>query len=212
EEFLVARGVRIQPSELVPQRPGEFVMYVALGDELVARCIFSEPRLERLGEWLFKRESELRLMGTIPAESLDNFAKRSGVELALTSGGLSVGEIRERLAALRFPVLFAGPRTEPQIIAAARSAVSVFDPIRWDIERTAVTLFSPGLAEFEYALKLGRKSRLVCSIANSFTAALAALLAPLAVMGWVPPTIVILAVLSGMLFILLLADRLAPRR
>lgn len=208
EEFLIARGVRIQPSELVAQRAGEFVMYIALGDELVARAIFAEPRLDRLGEKLFRHEVELRLLGTVPAESLDNFAKRTGVELALTAGGLSVGEIQDRIRALRFPVLFAGARTEPQIIGAARAAAAVFDPIRWDIERTNVTLFSPGLGGLESALKIARRTHRIAAASKAFIIALACLLAPLSGLGYVPAAVTLLAALSGLIFLLLLAEGL----
>jgi Cd2+/Zn2+-exporting ATPase len=206
EEFLVARGVRIQPTEISSQKAGELVMYIAIGDELVARCIFAEPALDRLGERLFKQDAELRLLGTIPAESLDRIAKRVGVELALTAGGLTVGEIKERVRALRHPVLFAGARTDPQIISAAEVAVSIFDPIRWDIERTSVTLFSSGIEALESCLATARKGVQVYQRSRWFTFALAALLLPLTVAGYVPAAVVLLAVLTGITFILMLAE------
>lgn len=206
EEFMVARGVRMQPSEVTLTLDGQLVMYVALGDELIARCVFAEPRLDQLSEKLNRFGLRLRIMSPLAPEIVDNFAKRSGVELAMVAGGVNEQDFILRLQAMKAPVVFAAARTPDSILAAGNTSISIFDPIRWEIERSGITLFSSSVQSVLRAFEISRKLLWIDRVTRGVTFGLGLMLAGLAVMGMLPPAIVVMAALSGLVLTLLLAE------
>ena len=206
EEFLVARGVRMQPSEVTATLEGQLVMYVALGDELIARCVFSEPRLDQLSEKLNQVGVRLKILSPLAPEIVDNFAKRSGIELAMAAGGVNDEDFILRVQAMKAPVVLAAARTADTVLAAGNSSISIFDPIRWEIERSGVTLFSNSVQSVLRAFDISRKLLWIERITRGITLGLGLLLAGLAIIGMLPPAIVVMAGLSGLVLVLLLAE------
>lgn len=147
EEFLVERGVQLQPADVSGAGSGEYFLFIALHDEVVARIRMTRTGAEAVRIPL-KELSSRGIIPTICGEEsqgiIDALAKESGVELGYAIGGLTKEQYLEKLREWKTHALYIGRRPSPELVKASSLYLECFDELRWNRTEAPVTLYAGG--------------------------------------------------------------------
>ncbi|MEZ4753194.1 MAG: hypothetical protein R3A13_02660 [Bdellovibrionota bacterium] len=214
EDFLLERGVEIQPSEIGTPRGGQELLYVAIGTELVARMYITRPFLGDGREL----STELNYLGIRPlllstgdANLLDEAAKSAGIEMAYSAGSLSSQAFITKLATASPVALLASASTPEDFLKASTVSFSVFDEIRWEISRTDIIAFNRGVGFVADSWRLARSYERTLNLNAILSVGLTALLLILAVSGYMAPAITAVSCAVASVFMYLSIYMLFPR-
>lgn len=146
EEFLIARGVHVTPQE-VGNLGASMPLYLALGAEIVARCIVERTPFERGKECVtFLREQGLRPIMFSPRSgpALDEEGRSIGFELANIRGGVSVADLAAKADEIAPALLVMPAGIERSVRAPIKGVVRVarFDEVVCELPGAEVTLFT----------------------------------------------------------------------
>lgn len=164
EDFLLQRGVQLQPTDVVPSAGADtLTWYAAIGDEVVASIVLTRPFAgegESLVEELQAAGVRTVLCSTAPQEVADEVGKRAKIELASVFGGCALDQAAERTAQA---ALLAWGGVHPRRTPPAEVTLAPFDQLLWDTESADVLLFERSLASVG---RVFRRSRLALSVAT----------------------------------------------
>lgn len=191
EEFLVARGVQIQASEIRPETEKAKYIYLAAEDEIIACCKTSPPlifdgqeltkRLDRLGV-------RLVLLSAEEAAKADALGKSMGIELADIVGDLKKEPFQARVATLAPCLVFKNSGSVE--MPASAITLQAFDEQRWDFEASDVTTFSRDLGYVARVFELVRRGLRFRQAATVTLYGLAAILLIGAISNFISPGVV----------------------
>lgn len=198
EEFLLARGVQLQSSEILAASDKETHLYVALGEDLIARFSIAAG-LRAYGPPLIKelRDARIRTIILSEAESriVDPIGKSMGLELADIHAGLDRASLIKKIQTFEPLALFATPKTCIEKISESSSSISVFDELLWDAKRTDVTLFRNDFGLIAKLIKLSRQVQRILGENRFYAVMLSAMLIVSAGSGLMPSSLVALSML-----------------
>lgn len=150
EDFLMDRGVYLQSSDAVPTA-GEQVMYVAVGDEVVARILFEEAahRFKNSGiEPLKNRGIRSVLLGGVSQDRLDTLGQKLGFELSSIFGALDPKGKMAKLSSLGQTIWYGAESREDNDVVVDTVTVGVFDDMQATAPSTDIVVFRKSSALF----------------------------------------------------------------
>ncbi len=155
EEFLIQRGVQLQASDVQGLLPGQWPVYVAMNEEVVAKFVVSDSdrsdereAIEKLG----KEEVHAYLCGEASAESVDTVAREIGLELPYSYGGVQKADLLEKLDRWGPSAYYTSGVPDVEIQRSSAVKVTHFDDVRWNERETEVTLYTRSIANFAEAV------------------------------------------------------------
>ncbi|MBX7139272.1 MAG: hypothetical protein K1X83_14955 [Oligoflexia bacterium] len=160
EDFMLERGVYLQTSEVQKELPGEYVIFVALGLEIVGRVRFARSDFSGLTD-LVSRLRRLRIKPfAISAKNVVNFdaiGKQLGLELVDVVAGLSLSTYKEKLEAQKPAGLLLGVASPAELKAAASVSWQRFDELKYDLDSADVTICSASPAASARGISMARR-------------------------------------------------------
>lgn len=162
EEFLIERGVHLDASEAKPLEIGQNALYIAVGEEIMARMIWSSDVLEdgkELIEGLHAAGLRTYLFGECQQAQLDEVGKLLGIELAFVKGNLRRDEYPAKIGDLKPVAIYGAGKLERSILEACDASITVFDDVSWDVSRADVTLFDGSPEMVSAAFRISRDTR-----------------------------------------------------
>lgn len=154
EDFLIQRGVMIQPTDLEGVGQDQ-IYYIASADELIAKLVIQD-----LGKSFKNRLLQLREIGVSPKVFAENQkseanARLIGYELADIHVSFDSKSKLSQLSNDSF--LLASDHTTNDLIQVSHVSSSFFDPIRFDTESTDVIFLEKKLDLVAFTLIFARK-------------------------------------------------------
>lgn len=199
EDFLLARGVQLQPSDLELVGTGDQAVFVAIGDEPVGAFAL---QLDALSEASFFVR-ELKQIGLRPlllapsgvaSQSLDGIGKTLGLELVDVQRELTENDLIRKLEATFPSVLVTYGQVSEPVKKAASYIIRFFDELRWNDPIDGLTLFDDRLSIIPSLIHVARRTWIGGKLIPLMSIALAVLLLVIAGTGLSTPTIVLAAV------------------
>lgn len=187
EEFLIERGVQIQPSELTEENAK--VVLIGYNDEVIARFYLLRAGVvdaRALRNQLRAKGQRMVLIGSGPAAELDRYGQEIGLDLGEIKSGLAEGSMVERLNDLPKHLLYT---TRPAELKLPPHSIDVapFDEVRWSTQQSAITLFTKDLRSLGEILALSSNFLSASAVLRYCSALLAAGLGALAFLGIIGP-------------------------
>lgn len=204
ESFLIERGAQLQASEVLMEDEQSRYLYVAVGEELVARFEIRkvpdsdcQQLLTRLRGWGLR----LLLLSQDTEACTDEYGQQLGLELSDISSGLDLEAYKDKLQRLQPVAFFANSRTPDSVFSDSDVSISVFDQVRWELDRTDVTLFVERFSLLGTLFGLVRKFAAVRRLNLVCASVLTVLLLVLAFAGLIAPAVVLVSVMLFSLFL-----------
>lgn len=193
EDYLLERGVRMDVSLLSELNPGEGVVYVAVGVEVVGRFRVSPPSQDEARRTIESLEEHGKQRAALcsmeDSAVVDSAGKSLGLELGRIFGGLSEETYAEKLATFDPALLYSRHKLSDGISKKATVCAMPFDELRFDLEGDIV-LFSSDLKVLGQLMRLARRTHKIYYINLLFAAALAGFLILYAFLGLSSPVVV----------------------
>jgi hypothetical protein len=211
EDFMLQRGVQLDLSSVDGVVEQQKVFYLALEDEIIAKCVLSEPfftEARDLKDSLRKLKYRMLLVSDGDNTDLDGVSRGIGVELADTVGGLTLPQINEKLQGLP-PHLYFSDQHMPSIpVADLTIAASRFDELHWTVDEGEVTIFSRDirlLGKLIHIVRLGATTLKRVTVYAPLFSLLLFVLAAAAVLT--PLEVIAISILVETVVLLLLSSR-----
>ena len=214
EEFLLERGVELQPSEIGEPRGGQELFYVAIGTDPVAKTYISRPFLgdgRELSRDLKQLGVRPALLSTGDQGVVDKVAEAAGIERAYSHAGLDNQKFLSKLSSLAPAGLLATESTPQDFINGSAVSFAVFDEIRWDVDRTDVIAFNRNISFVSDCWKLARSYDRTIKLNAALAIGLSVLLLWLAISGYMAPVVTALSCGIASVFMYLSVYLLFPK-
>lgn len=206
EDFLLERGVILQSTEASFGNEDLRNIYVAVGEEVVAKFTI-EAAAESFSDKLLQcfRSLDIRpiFVSSISQDDADRIGKFLGFELPDIFGDLNAESFSAKISAIGSNALLQSQHTDKEISNKSDVSISFFDTLLRDCSKSDITLFGTDLSVLKSLLKIALLDLSVFK-ANLIVSAIAAIGLFLgAVLGYLAPAVIVstVAILSILLML-----------
>lgn len=160
EDFLIERGVQLNPAELISQddsRAGKERIFVALDDDVAAEIVFGPaPILPRRAIAEARGAAKIFILSRSGGAAIDEKGRAAGVELHQIYGALSHHAYIDKLRFLAPCAYLSTAHPDNDLIKASSASFSYFDELHWDQVLTDFVVFERDETSVVRAVRLGR--------------------------------------------------------
>ncbi|RMG42095.1 MAG: hypothetical protein D6719_07280, partial [Candidatus Dadabacteria bacterium] len=208
EEFILARGVQLQASEVLVGDENIQPIYVAVEDDVIARFSISKPFLSDghdLVERLKKQGIRTVLCGSEPEDKLDVLGQAIGLELVDVFGGLDSERLCKKLSSLTESALVLNERSPRSILSLPQVTIVWFDPVRWNVDEANVVSCSRDARVIADLFQLVRKGALIELVIPVFASFITVAVLALLVLGYADIYFSVFVLVTGNLVMAILS-------
>lgn len=161
EDFLIARGVQLNPTEVpaVAAASGEERLFAALDDDVVAEIVYGPgPMISREMISQARGTAKLFILSRGSGAGIDEKGRAAGVELHQIYAALSHQAYIDKLKSLAPCAYVSAIHPDKDLIKAATASFSYFDELHWDQVISDFVIFEREPSAVIKAIKYGKAS------------------------------------------------------
>ena len=212
EDFLLERGVLVQPSDVnEAQNEDGYYWYAALESEVIAYLYFvrdNDAELQYQVKRIRREKLPVTLCSVDDSKAVDKAGRQLGFELPEIYGGLSFENYAKKLESLGPCAFFGFTQTAEKLQSKAEVSAAPFDELRYDLKQSDLILFDDNLNTVFESMLLPQSGARIMRQNLVMSLSLCFMLLLLSVLNLLTPAVVLLGVFSASIAMLLNLQRL----